>query len=222
MTFDQFNRPALMFRAFDCALFKGDSSRNQTQSTSTTTQVDNRVAATDGGIAIGTGGALDQSVTDNSRTEINATDSSTHSLDQSVNDNSQTTLNTTDSRDQSTTVNDSRAWTDNSVHYTLDGELANAALRTGAESLHDAGAVMEATLRGSVDLAGRALDANGAAVRAAIDSGAASAESSAKSQTAFLSSFYRDRENNDTKVTGDLIKYAGAAAIVGLLAWAAK
>ncbi|MBC7367165.1 MAG: hypothetical protein H7343_10215 [Undibacterium sp.] len=258
------------------ALFKGDETSQDTQSTTATAQNDNRVGASEHGVAVGSGGMLDQSFNDSSSTAISVSDTSNRSVndnsvdsrdqsfndssetnvitqdnrvdsrDQSFKDQSQTTLNTTDSRDQS----DRRTFADNSVTNvtTLDAELAKASLKTGADAFREVGNVLENQLQSSAGIFGdvsRTVRDNSAGAfafgRANVsdslafgrdnvsDSLAFSAKAlegaltdtgkSRDTQTGFLSSFYRDRENNDTKVTGDLIKYAGAAAIVGLLAW---
>lgn len=85
---------------------KGDDPETNTQSNPVNTQTDNRVGASESGVAVGSGGYLDQSFTDNSRTELNTIDNS----DRSFTDNSQTVLNTSDNRDQS----DRRQFIDNS------------------------------------------------------------------------------------------------------------
>jgi hypothetical protein len=244
---------------------KGDDPETNTQSSNDTTQVDNRVGASEQATAIGQNGWNDQSFTDNSQTTLNTSDNSnrsdnrdqsvndysnrsvTDASDRSVTDNSQTTLNTSDNRDQSVTDasnrsvtdnsqndnSDRRVFNDNSVHNTLDAELAKTALNTGAEGMRTAASVLEkslaansAALETAAGLArttnGQSLALVGDAVGKLLDSSAAQTAAASKQQTEFLTGFYTDRENSDVKIVDGLAKYAAGALAVGAIAWALK
>lgn len=161
---------------------KSGNTSSSTTNLQETINNDNRVGAEGGGIALGTGAALDQSFLDRSSTEINVIDS--RDLSTVFQDSSQTTLNTTDARDLSTLVNDSRdlstvfqdssqttvnttdardlsdrrVFNDNSTNYTLDAELAKTALRSGEGAFVSAGNVLEKSLGVQKDIFGNAIE----------------------------------------------------------------
>lgn len=193
MRFDQFNNPRLMFR--DCAgslFFGGSRSQSSSSQTSNTSisQEDSRVGAADNGIAVGQGGTLDQSFTDASRTELSVVDAS----DRSFTDNSSVAVNTYDQ----------------STHYTLDAEVAKAAIVGTQTTFGRAADVLEKQItentakdRVTADLIKTtntsAIDLAATALEKSIEDAANAREQT----TGFLSAFYRDKEDATTKTTND-------------------
>lgn len=224
---------------------KGDDTETQTQSSADTNQTDQRVGASEHGVAVGAGGMLDQSYHDESQVTLNTADNSNRST------------NIQDSRDQSTTFTDNsnRSITDNRTFQSLDGELSKAALQNGADALKNAGDVLlgqletntrasdanaklvSDTTRASLDAQNRAaeiaaevinknssatLGFAGAALEKLLDNSAAQTVAAAKSQTDFVQGFYTDRQSGDVKVVDGLTKSATAIGLILGLVWALK
>lgn len=280
--FSQFSRGHLH-------LCDGGETESETQANSTVDQNDSRVGAADQGVAVGQGGNLDQSFTDQSQTSVLTQDNSDRSFtdnsdrsftdasevtvitqdnrSSSFTDASETVLNTFDQRDLSTNLYD------NSTNYSLDAEFGRAALQTSENNLSRTADLLEKQLSAVGVTTGKALDSMGdlalgtvtavsslskstgetigrglevsldannrnalissdlvqgvtsgafSLVETALERSLDDAAAARDQQTGFLSSFYRDREDNDAKATGDFIKYGSAVAAVGLIAWALR
>jgi hypothetical protein len=200
---------------------------NTTQSTSNVLQTDNRVAAAEDSIALGAGAFLDQSFSDSSQTSLTTIDAS----DRSYTDSSQVSLVT----------QDNRAWTDNSVNYSLDAELGKVAISQAAgvaarsaeltaaavtQSNSSSLSAMLASLRSAFGFGEAALETvretNETAVglvSRALETSLTDSAASREQQMGFLTSFYRDRESADSKIFSDVAKYGAAVAALGLVAY---
>lgn len=254
--FSQFSRGHLH-------LCDGGDTESETQANSTVQQEDSRVGAADKGVAVGQGGNLDQSFTDQSSVSTTVVDAS----DRSFTDASQTSIITQDLRDQSTNLYD------NSTNYSLDAEFGKAALKSSENNLARTADLLEKQLASVGVTTGKALDSmSGLAlgtvnsvsslskstgetigrglesalaannqnalissdlvqgvtsgafslVETALERSLDDAAAARDQQTGFLSAFYRDREDNDAKATGDFIKYGSAVAAVALIAYAMR
>lgn len=92
----------------------------------TTTQIDNRLAATENARVIGAGGYLDESYFDGSTTNIDSSDRSLTQIDSS--DRSVTSIDNSDNSLTQIDSSDRRSFVDNSTTYSLDGQTVQGVI----------------------------------------------------------------------------------------------
>jgi hypothetical protein len=230
-----------MFRGLDPSLFKGDWSDQKTQSSSNVDQTDSRVGASENAVAIGAGANYQT----NDQSDHSFTDQSTVNLitqdQRSYIDNSttldaelakvafasnvsalQTSAGVLEKQIEATRQTTAKTLESNTRAAEIAADFGNAALTSNTRAAEIAADFSTSALARSTNLATDALEAALTFGTNALDGVISDTEAAREAQTGFLSSFYRDRENTDSKVTGDIIKYAGAAAVVGILAWMVK
>lgn len=192
-------------------------SNTDSKSTSSTQNTDNR--------------SVDNSVTnidsrdfsDNSTTTIQTTDNSVHqSTTNNTTNNTTTNIDSRDFSDRSTTTiqtTDARSYVDNSVHNTLDAEVAAEAFKAVSDANKNSGdamvAAMDSNLRATdlaittnAAVAAKSIDAQNEATAAAIKAQAELADTSMTK----VSQAYNAVAQFETDTLGKVLEYTKAQA----------